>query len=101
MMPQLMHRSAADDVDAGEHGPPGDPGLAEMRAAICAVLFENPRDLDIRPLWTQGETGYFRVNWWTVEAVAPRIRRSAFISVARMQHGYQVREQRPRAAAPK
>ena len=97
MTPQLVYSEAADELS--EERPVVDHVGAEMRAAIAAVLFENPRNLDIRPLWNGSWTSYFRVNWWTAGSEGtPRIRRSAFLVVTREQNGYRVRERDPRAA---
>jgi hypothetical protein len=73
--------------------------VAEMHAAIGAALFEDQRNLEIRLLWSRGQTSCFRVNWWTVERVrGPRIRRSAFVRVEREPGGYRVLPDRPLAA---
>jgi hypothetical protein len=83
---------------AGERDWECDRAVAEMRAAIGAALFEDPRELDIRFLWTRGRTSCFRVNWWTTHCQEPRIRRSAFIRVEREPRGYRVLKQGPLAA---
>ena len=73
--------------------------LDDMRAAIGAVYFEDPADLDIRLLWTRGAVSYFRVNWWIVRAdVNAHLRRSVFLRVTGGPDGYRVQEQTPRAA---
>ncbi len=97
MTPQVLDRDVADEMAADCRT--DDWAAAEMHAVIAAVLFENPRDLDIRLLWTRGATSYFRVNWWTTIRGEPRIRRSAFLRVARAPQGYRVLGHTPRAAA--
>ncbi len=97
MTPQLMEPNAVEF--AGECDWEWTRTVAEMRKAIGAALFEYPRDLDIRLLWTRGRTSYFRVNWWTVERVrGPHVRRSAFVRVEREPGGYRVLPDRPLAA---
>ena len=99
MKPQLMHADGAGD--SGERRHADARVAAEMRAAIAAVLFENPRNLDMRLLWTRVWTSYFRVNRWTQRRNGEaRIARSEFISVTQTPNGYRVRGgQPPRAAA--
>ncbi len=97
MTPQMMEPNAVEYP--GERDWERNRDAAEMRWAIGAALFENPRDLDIHLLWTRGRTSYFRVNWWTVERVrGPHIRRSAFVRVECAPGGYRVLLERPLAA---
>ncbi len=96
MIPQMMKLAAVEYV--GERDWECDPAVAEMRTAIGVALFEDPRELDIRFLWTRWRTSCFRVNWWTTLGQEPRIRRSAFIRVEREPRGYRVLTQGPLAA---
>ena len=93
MTPQLMHRNTTDDLVSEECPPASQPGATQIRTAIAKALFENPGDLDIRLLWTQGAITYFRVNCWvTGGRGGPQIRRSAFLRVKCTQDYYQVCE---------
>jgi hypothetical protein len=97
MTPQMMEPNAVEYV--AERHRERDRTVAQMHAAIGAALFEDPRELDIRLLWTCVRTSYFRVNWWTTDiGRGPRIRRSAFIRVERDPRGYRVLKQGPLAA---
>jgi hypothetical protein len=65
--------------------------IADRRRAVAAKFFEHVGRLDIRELWSRGDTSYFRVNWWKLQPVGEhRICESAFVEVRRTKHGFVV-----------
>jgi hypothetical protein len=64
----------------------------QMRAALAALLFDDPAHLDIRHLWTRGRTNFFRVNWWITESTGVRrVTRSRFIPLEEVGGGWRIR----------
>ncbi len=56
----------------------------ESRRAIAAAFPGAVGKLEIRRLWSHGETSYYRVNWWTgIDGGDARIRASEFVAVER------------------
>jgi hypothetical protein len=100
MQAQTTNRAVAEICEVRQERPADDLAVSEMRAAITALLFESPADLDLRLLWTSGRTAYFRANRWkTVNNGRTSIRRSEFIRVTRELHGYRVDVEHPLRAS--
>lgn len=74
---------------------------SDLRSAIAQRYLETPGRLDIRRLWSDGLTHYFRVNWWKLrENLFERyICRSAFVIVEETEEGLTVSENAARVAA--
>ena len=98
MLPQQAEHEGASD--RAEYMNWESAGLRQMRTAIAAVFFEDPRQLDIRHLWVRGGSNFFRVNWWS-SAIAGtrRIVRSAFVAVEACDGDWRVRELTARRVA--
>ena len=59
-----------------------DP-LWEAREALAKHFVELPERMDVRYLWSSGQTHYFRVNWWRTNAdqLTQSVRRSEFVAI--------------------
>jgi len=68
--------------------------ISHYRDAIADHFVEFLKWLDIRPLWRDGDTRYFRVNFWKYGASVGRaqITRSVFLAVDDKFDGLSVRE---------
>ncbi len=87
----LSQKKTERKRDVGEPPLESFTRLPDMRAAIAAVLFEEPGRLDIRHLWTRGRMNYFRVNWWVTEARGvSRITHSSFIQLEAIASGWRI-----------
>ncbi len=72
----------------------------EFRRAIAAAFPGAIGKLEIRRLWSRGETSYFRVNWWTgFDGGNARIRASEFVAVDYAESELVVHRLTPRRAA--